>query len=153
MPTLRTRQNQATAAKDRLQPALLDRLTDHEPHMRTERPDAVFVNESRLREALLRDLGWLLNARDAWDHVEMEGLEHVQRSAINYGMPPLAGQLLSELDWCHVERTTRCSSRSAASSGPCLIRWSCCSRPAWTWRPARSRCKTSGPDPRRRHTP
>jgi hypothetical protein len=142
MPTLRTRQNQATAAKDRLQPALLDRLTDHEPHMRTERPDAVFVNESRLREALLRDLGWLLNARDAWDHVEMEGLEHVQRSAINYGMPPLAGQLLS-----------RCSSRSAASSGPCLIRWSCCSRPAWTWRPARSRCKTSGPDPRRRHTP
>jgi hypothetical protein len=27
MPTLRTRQNQATAAKDRLQPALLDRLT------------------------------------------------------------------------------------------------------------------------------
>lgn len=31
MPTLRTRQNQATAAKDRLQPALLDRLTDHEP--------------------------------------------------------------------------------------------------------------------------
>jgi hypothetical protein len=152
MPTLRTRQNQATAAKDRLQPALLDRLTDHEPHMRTERPDAVFVNESRLREALLRDLGWLLNARDAWDHVEMEGLEHVQRSAINYGMPPLAGQLLSELDWSHVERT-RCSSRSAASSGPCLIRWSCCSRPAWTWRPARSRCKTSGPDPRRRHTP
>jgi type VI secretion system protein ImpF len=97
MPTLRTRQNQATAAKDRLQPALLDRLTDHEPHMRTERPDAVFVNESRLREALLRDLGWLLNARDAWDHVEMEGLEHVQRSAINYGMPPLAGQLLFEI--------------------------------------------------------
>jgi type VI secretion system protein ImpF len=103
MPTLRTRQNQATAAKDRLQPALLDRLTDHEPHMRTERPDAVFVNESRLREALLRDLGWLLNARDAWDHVEMEGLEHVQRSAINYGMPPLAGQLLSELDLILVE--------------------------------------------------
>jgi type VI secretion system protein ImpF len=107
MPTLRTRQNQATAAKDRLQPALLDRLTDHEPHMRTERPDAVFVNESRLREALLRDLGWLLNARDAWDHVEMEGLEHVQRSAINYGMPPLAGQLLSALDWSHVERSIR----------------------------------------------
>ena len=107
MPTLRTRQNQATAAKDRLQPALLDRLTDHEPHLRTERPDAVFVNESRLREALLRDLGWLLNARDAWDHVEMEGLEHVQRSVINYGMPPLAGQLLSELDWSHVERSIR----------------------------------------------
>src|SRR5258707_3064549 len=29
MPTLRTRQNQATAAKDRLQPALLDRSEEH----------------------------------------------------------------------------------------------------------------------------
>ena len=31
----------------------------------------------------------------------------MQRSVINYGMPPLAGQLLSELDWGHVERSIR----------------------------------------------
>jgi len=101
------RRSPVVAAKDRLQPALLDRLTDHEPHKRTEQPDAVFVNEARLRDALLRDLGWLLNARDAWDHIDMEGLEHVQRSVINYGMPPLAGQLLSVLDWKDVEKNIR----------------------------------------------
>ncbi|WP_280190996.1 type VI secretion system baseplate subunit TssE [Delftia sp. PS-11] len=107
MPTLRTRHHQASAAKDRLQPALLDRLTDHEPHLRTERPDAVFVNEARLRQALLRDLGWLLNARDAWDHLDMEDLTHARRSVINYGIAPLAGQLLSELDCKHVEQGIR----------------------------------------------
>lgn len=107
MPALRTRHTQTAAAKDRLQPALLDRLTDHEPHLRTERPEAVFVNESRLREALLRDLGWLLNARDAWDHLDLQALPHAQRSVINYGMRPLAGQLLSELDWKDIERSIR----------------------------------------------
>jgi type VI secretion system protein ImpF len=104
---VRLRHTPATAAKDRLQPALLDRLTDESPQERTERPQAVFVNEARLRQALLRDLGWLLNARDAWDHLDLEGLEHAQRSVINYGIPPLAGQLLSELDWKDVERGIR----------------------------------------------
>lgn len=107
MPALRTRNSQSASAKDRLQPALLDRLTDEAPLDRTERPEAVFVNEARLRRALLRDLGWLLNARDAWDHIDFEGLTHAQRSVINYGMPPLAGQLLSELDWKDVERNIR----------------------------------------------
>ncbi len=98
---------QGSAAKDRLQPALLDRLTDHEPHLRSERADAVFVNDTRLRQALLRDLGWLLNARDAGDHLDLQGLEHARRSVLNYGIPALAGQLLSELDWKHVERGIR----------------------------------------------
>lgn len=95
------------AAKDRLQPALLDRLTDGDPHLRTERPDTVFVNESRLREALLRDLAWLLNARNAWDHIDLEGLPHVQRSVLNYGIAPLAGQVLSEFDRRDVEVSIR----------------------------------------------
>jgi type VI secretion system protein ImpF len=89
--------------KDRLQPALLDRLTDHEPSKRTERADAVYVTESRLRAALLRDLGWLLNANDATSHIDFHGLPYAERSVINYGMTPLAGQLLSELDWKDIE--------------------------------------------------
>ncbi|XVJ69394.1 MAG: type VI secretion system baseplate subunit TssE [Rhizobacter sp.] len=95
--------------KDRLQPALLDRLTDHEPNKRTERADAVYVTETRLRTALLRDLAWLLNANDATSHIDFEGLPEAQRSVINYGMTPLAGQLLSELDWKDVEASIRSS--------------------------------------------
>jgi type VI secretion system protein ImpF len=93
--------------KDRLQPALLDRLTDHQPYKRTESADAVYVTEARLRAALLRDVAWLLNANDASSHIDFEGLPHAQRSVINYGMTPLAGQLLSELDWKDVEEGIR----------------------------------------------
>jgi type VI secretion system protein ImpF len=93
--------------KDRLQPALLDRLTDNEPTKRTERADAVYVTETRLRAALLRDLGWLLNAVNATSHIDFDGLPEAERSVVNYGMAPLAGQLLSELDWKDVEMSIR----------------------------------------------
>jgi len=89
--------------KDRLQQALLDRLTDHEPTRRTEQADAVYVTESRLRGALLRDLGWLLNASNASGQIDFSGLAHAEKSTLNYGMNPLAGQLLSDLDWKDVE--------------------------------------------------
>lgn len=89
--------------KDRLQPALLDRLTDHEPTQRTEQADSVYVTDSRLRAALLRDLGWLLNASNASGHIDFDGLAHAEQSALNYGMAPLAGKLLSDLDWKDVE--------------------------------------------------
>ncbi len=93
--------------KDRLQPALLDRLTDDEPLKRSERVDAVYVNESRLRGALLRDLGWLLNANNAGGLIDFEGLPLAQRSVLNYGVTPMAGQLLSELDWPALEAEIR----------------------------------------------
>ena len=69
--------------KDRLQPALLDRLTDHEPSNSIEKSDAVYVTETRLRAALLRDLGWLLNANNAGSHIDFEGLDHAEKSVIN----------------------------------------------------------------------
>lgn len=93
--------------KDRLQPALLDRLSDDEPLRRSERIDAVYVNESRLRSALLRDLGWLLNATNAAGVIDFEGLPQAQRSVLNYGVTPMAGQLLSELDWPALEADIR----------------------------------------------
>ncbi len=93
--------------KDRLQPALLDRLTNHEPHQRVERADEVYINEARLRVALLRDLGWLLNASNASAHFDFDGLDDAERSVLNSGMPPLAGQLLSELDWKDIESSIR----------------------------------------------
>lgn len=93
--------------KDRLQPALLDRLTDDQPHKRAERADAVYVTESRLRAALLRDLSWLLNTTNARGLIDFEGLPLAERSVLNYGMAPMAGQLLSELDWPSVEAGIR----------------------------------------------
>ena len=93
--------------KDRLQPALLDRLTDHEPLAKTERGEAVYVNDRRLRAALLRDLGWLLNSTNASRQLDDTPLPHVRRSVLNFGIPPIAGQLFSEMDWKDIQAALR----------------------------------------------
>jgi type VI secretion system protein ImpF len=46
---------------DRLQPALLDRLTDDEPDQQSESSQNAVVSKSRLKRTVLRDLVWLLN--------------------------------------------------------------------------------------------
>ena len=44
-----------------MQPALLDRLTDDDPTNISESPDMRFMSKTRMRDAILRDLGWLFN--------------------------------------------------------------------------------------------
>lgn len=86
---------------------MLDRLTDNEPTSISERGDAVYVNERRLRTALLRDLSWLLNATNAGSALDETNLAHAQRSVLNFGIPPLAGQLFSEMDWNDIQAAIR----------------------------------------------
>ena len=43
---------------DRLQPALLDRLSDDEPDKKTEAPQNAVVSKTRLKRTVLRDLIW-----------------------------------------------------------------------------------------------
>ena len=47
--------------KERLQPSLLDRLTDDAPHRRTESREQRVLSLAQLRESVMRDLAWLLN--------------------------------------------------------------------------------------------
>ena len=48
--------------QDRLQPALLDRLTDDEPDKKLEPREQRVLSKSKMRRAVLRDLAWLFNA-------------------------------------------------------------------------------------------
>jgi type VI secretion system protein ImpF len=85
-------------AQDRLQPALLDRLTDDDPASAVEAPDTRVINRSRLRELVLRDLGWLFNTtrpaiEEDWSHVP-----HAARSVLGFGLPPLSGRTASSID-------------------------------------------------------
>jgi type VI secretion system protein ImpF len=89
---------------DRLQPALLDRLTDESPAERSEPDERRLMSKAQLRQAVLRDLGWLFNAsqpQPGWSesHPELAG------SVLNFGLPPLAGQRVSRLDVTQLERT------------------------------------------------
>jgi type VI secretion system protein ImpF len=96
------------AYQDRLQPALLDRLTDEAPDNRQPEPrEARVITRSRLREAVLRDLTWLLNATRLSAREPIEGLDYVQRSVLNYGLPALSGQLASKIDVLALEERIR----------------------------------------------
>lgn len=102
-----TERRQHQAAKDRLQPALFDRLTDHAPNKIKESRDAVLVDYDVLRAAILRDLAWLLNTVNLESIVDLDGLDEVKKSSINFGVLPLAGRRMSEIDHISLQNTIR----------------------------------------------
>jgi type VI secretion system protein ImpF len=93
-------------ARDRLQPVLLDRLTDLAPTSRVEADDTRVMNKAQIREAVLRDLAWLLNAVKPMP-AELEAFPQVAASVLNYGLPPMSGQMASRIDINLLERTIR----------------------------------------------
>jgi len=93
-----------TELRDRLQPALLDRLTDRAPHQRVESEHDSVMTKAQLRQAVLRDLGWLFNAtqpQPEWTTT----LPLLAGTVLNFGLPPLAGQRVSRLDVHELEAT------------------------------------------------
>ena len=76
---------------ERLQPSLLDRLTDLAPESRKESFDQQSLTMSQLRRAVLRDLGWLLNATNLDTVQDLPPDSLASRSTINFGVPGIAG--------------------------------------------------------------
>ena len=86
-------------ARDRLQPALLDRLIDNAPDSREDTPEDRVVSRKQLRAAVLRDLSWLLNTVQAegtrdpvWRRVDL-----ARHSVLNFGVPAFTGKPLSQV--------------------------------------------------------
>ncbi|KQU73519.1 MULTISPECIES: type VI secretion system baseplate subunit TssE [unclassified Rhizobacter] len=92
--------------RDRLQPVLLDRLTDLDPQSRVESDDSRVMNKAQIREAVLRDLSWLLNAVKPMPLLS-QTYPLAGDSVINYGLPPMSGQLASRIDVPLLERTIK----------------------------------------------
>jgi type VI secretion system protein ImpF len=92
-------------AQERLQPSLLDRLTDDAPDRTQESRDQRVFSIDRLRASVLRDLGWLLNTANIAQLEDLDGYEEVRKSVINYGVPDLAGTLISTTDLDRLERS------------------------------------------------
>ena len=94
-------------AQDRLQPALLDRLTDDDPGNPSEPAEMRVISRSRMREAIIRDLGWLLNSTFMAADASLEKYPEVQRSVVNFGLPALSGTTASSLDPLELEESVR----------------------------------------------
>ena len=84
--------------KERLQPSLLDRLTDDEPAIQVESRDKRVLSAARLRESVIRDLTWLLNTENLESGQDLGDCDLARRSVINFGIPALAGSTVSGTD-------------------------------------------------------
>ena len=92
------------APHERLQPSLLDRLRDEAPDQRTESRERRVLTMAQLRACVLRDVRWLLNASALGTVQDLEAYPEVRRSVVNYGMPDLAGRVISDLDGPSLEK-------------------------------------------------
>jgi type VI secretion system protein ImpF len=90
--------------KERLQPSLLDRLTDDNRDQSQESREKRILSPSRLRECVRRDLTWLLNTTHLAALQDLSEQPEVQRSVLNYGMPDFAGRTASSVDVRAMER-------------------------------------------------
>jgi type VI secretion system protein ImpF len=89
---------------ERLQPSLIDRLTDDEPEKQTETRERRVMTMPQLRQAVLRDLNWLLNASSRPLGDEIHKMPNAGSSVVNFGMPDLTGMSSSGVALSDVER-------------------------------------------------
>jgi type VI secretion system protein ImpF len=89
--------------QERLQPSLLDRLTDNEPKKIQESRDERVLSSYQLRRNVLRDLVWLLNCTSLGSTQDLDGYPEVKNSVLNYGLADMAGRTESTLDSAAVE--------------------------------------------------
>lgn len=91
-------------SRDRLQPALLDRLIDDQPDKKQAEPaENRTISKTKLRQSVLRDLSWLLNATGSLYGLDESQYGHALRSSLNFGLPPISGTLVSSTELTSLE--------------------------------------------------
>ncbi|HKK53069.1 MAG TPA: type VI secretion system baseplate subunit TssE [Myxococcota bacterium] len=78
-------------AAERLQPSLLDRLTDDNPESQVESRDGRVIDIGRLRAIVLRDLSYLFNTVNQREILDLAKFPRAAKSGLNYGVNDLAG--------------------------------------------------------------
>jgi len=76
---------------ERLQPSLLDRLTDDDPFEVKESRSSRVIDLRQLRDILQRDLAWLLNTSNNSTFIDQETYPNAYTSVLNYGITDVAG--------------------------------------------------------------
>jgi type VI secretion system protein ImpF len=84
--------------QERLQPSLLDRLTDDEPGKLEESREKRVISATRLRDCVTRDVSWLLNCVSLDVSLDLDDYPDVAHSVLNFGIPDLTGVSLSGIN-------------------------------------------------------
>jgi type VI secretion system protein ImpF len=74
---------------------MLDRLTDNTPSQKREQSDQQTLTMAQLRQAVLRDLAWLLNTTNLSSLEDLSATPLSAQSTLNYGIPGFAGMIES----------------------------------------------------------
>jgi len=87
---------------EKLQPCLLDRLTDDDPKNSLESRDRRVISLQRYRQGVLRDLQWLFNAsahlrQEGGSSLSLEDYPEALHSVINFGTRHLFGVLTPDM--------------------------------------------------------
>jgi len=93
--------------QERLQPSLLDRLTDDKPDQSQESRNQRVLSIRQLRACVIRDLAWLLNTGNLEETTSLADLPQIKNSVLNYGMRGLTGYTVSTLNIHEIERQLR----------------------------------------------
>ena len=88
----------ADAIIEKIQPCLLDRLTDENPESQKEGRSERIVSIRRYREGVLRDLVWLLNGKSHAVEEELNEFPEAARSVLNFGTRDLCGLISANMD-------------------------------------------------------
>jgi type VI secretion system protein ImpF len=89
--------------KELLQPCLLDRLTDDEPHKQEESRSQRVISHQKYRKGVLRDLEWLFSTSA---YLCLEGAEDFRlcdypeawRSVLNFGTRQICGSTAPDME-------------------------------------------------------
>jgi len=83
-------------SEQKLLPSVLDRLIDDRPRDSLEGPGALPRKVSHVKDAVKRDLEWLLNSRQAVADLP-DDLRQIDRSLLTYGLPDFTSTCLSNV--------------------------------------------------------
>lgn len=83
---------------DKLQPCLLDRLTDDEPGKEQESRSKRVMSMQKYRRAVVRDLTWLLNTHANAIRSGYDEYNEIPSSVLNYGVQSVTGKTSSGLN-------------------------------------------------------
>jgi type VI secretion system protein ImpF len=90
-------------ATEKLQPCLLDRLTDDDPASQEESRNQRVVSPQRYLRGVLRDLQWIFNSSagigsSPADDAKWKEFPEARRSVINFGVQQICGSTTPDLE-------------------------------------------------------
>ncbi|KAA8998174.1 type VI secretion system baseplate subunit TssE [Affinibrenneria salicis] len=90
--------------RDKMLPTLLDRLTDNAPDQQKDAAGSRLISHKALRRTVLRDLQWLFNCINSEAIQDLSAYPQVRKSTYNFGVAPLAGKRMSDIEWNDIQR-------------------------------------------------